>query len=768
MSNTQNYSYVQDAFEYVEGMGVSINFAADFFGLSPGVVAGALVEEADAYYTQPSYRAPLDRYLDYEVVKATDQELRDSYIYVVEQGIIDEKNHGNTLKHYAMRDVGPCNIRVAVAIESVEKYFSDYPQNPLGLDVGYLADYNLLVNDLASENGSSLVAVVAAIALKEAQGYFAENADANYWGRLPQEVKDAVLITAYNNGLPKIEESRLRMLEAFGVYKPAPGGGESGGVNHLSNAVELSSRLGFEGYGGARIYSLEGLGVGAVCQKALEDSAEGMAFRIALVNFDHIAVINKEGSAFSSDASYGLGELTAEYLEARANTFQAFIKYARSTRNDRALVSAEISLFGSGTTEIVDMSSGKNLTVVESLEVGVTTLHRLVFGTANGELITGGVDADQLFGAGGGDNLKGESGHDYLDGGSGNDHLYGGKGNDTLVGGSDNDHLYGGEGTDLLIGGAGDDHYYYEKDGAYDIIEDESGSNTINLFGRAVGTIYSVNGSVNEFTDEFDNAYRRSVTGDLHILIKGAAGGQVTIRNFFTGPGFANNFNISVSEKDQPVIAPPAVSGGAHVVDKGVLGKASYIDKTDGSISSVDYYVKGNYQARIDSKDDKDDLGKSLDQSFLNGTSIVYDASLYNTLEFEGGDKNDSIYGGDSVFSDRLNGMGGDDYIDGRAGSDHIVGGEGNDYILGGDGGDSIFAEKRDSNDSGGDGNDYVEGGAGVDRISGGGGDDEIHGGTEADGLTGGAGRDHIFAMKVMTQYLVMAISRRTKTLIRL
>ncbi|WP_339083096.1 calcium-binding protein [Pseudomonas sp. TMP9] len=366
----------------------------------------------------------------------------------------------------------------------------------------------------------------------------------------------------------------------------------------------------------------------------------------------------------------GTGKITDEWITDRSNMLAGLITKWTISENQQVTDYAAKDGF-----DYQDIASGIDVLVMPDPVGGFNPLvHRVYFGGDSADVLEGNKGNDRLYGGAGNDVLKGEDGNDYLEGGSGNDQLYGGKGNDTLVGVAENDHLYGGEGDDLLKGGAGNEHYYYEKDGGYDIIEDQSGSNTLHLFGRAVGEIYSIGGSSYEFTDDYDNAYRRSENGDLHVLIKGEAGGQVTIRKFFTGSGFANNFNISVSEKDQPVIAPPAVSGGAHVVDKGVLGKASYIDKTDGSISSVDYYVKGNYQARIDSKDDKDDLGKSLDQSFLNGTSIVYDASLYNTLEFEGGDKNDSIYGSDSVFSDRLNGMGGDDYIDGRAGSDHIVG----------------------------------------------------------------------------------------------
>jgi hypothetical protein len=99
-----------------------------------------------------------------------------------------------------------------------------------------------------------------------------------------------------------------------------------------------------------------------------------------------------------------------------------------------------------------------------------------LFGTANSDLIRGGIGHDRIYGSHGDDRLYGQDGDDRLNAGNGNDALYGGGGNDSLEGRAGNDALYGeadddrlngssgndnlsgGSGNDLLIGGWGSDN----------------------------------------------------------------------------------------------------------------------------------------------------------------------------------------------------------------------------------------------------------------------------------------------------------------------
>jgi uncharacterized protein len=86
-----------------------------------------------------------------------------------------------------------------------------------------------------------------------------------------------------------------------------------------------------------------------------------------------------------------------------------------------------------------------------------------------------------------------------------------------------------------------------------------------------------------------------------------------------------------------------------------------------------------------------------------------------------------------SIFSDTLNGTGGEDTLSGGLGNDTLYGQGGHDYLNGGLGNDRIY---------GGDGNDVLFGDLGNDVLDGGAGNDILFGGLGDDRLTGGAGAD--------------------------
>ncbi len=170
---------------------------------------------------------------------------------------------------------------------------------------------------------------------------------------------------------------------------------------------------------------------------------------------------------------------------------------------------------------------------------------------------------------------------------------------------------------------------------------------------------------------------------------------------------------------------------------------------------------------------------------------------------FEGSDLNDSIKGSDAPitelgksYTERLNGMAGDDVIKGRAGTDFLIGGAGSDALYGGAEGDVLWGagwryEKTElkylseSNGSfatikaqlkehlwtttqyeqhevyyeyyqsdaeadtntlyGDDGNDTLVGGEYQDSLFGGADDDTAYGGTGKDTIEGGTGNDTLW-----------------------
>ena len=744
MSNDTRREYVSSAGDYIRKMNESIKKVARDLGLSAGAIAGALIEEADAYYTQTGAKEFLNTKLDDDVKGESHEVISNSYDYVVENNLVEEKvgitGHINTL-YYAMRDVGPSNIRIAVAIRLMNEYFIRNPEDPLGLGQEYLTDYKRLVNDLADTDGSFLTAAVAGLALSEAKEYFDNNSDQAYWAGLPQEVQDAILITAYNKGLPSVVARAERMKEAFGSYKPAPGGGESGGLNHEYNAANIASAIGISNYGGVLSTSLADLSADEITRRALQDSVEGVALRYALLNFDPVAISGRDFGSQSEALS--LDKFTSDYLADRAKSYHVFLAYAETTRNDRTVTSAPVSLFGEGETEIVDLASGKTIKFIESPSSASDVKHKVVFGTNFSENISGGDSGDRLYASGGDDELRGNGGNDYLEGGEGNDVFYGGRGND------------------YLQGGGGEDTYHYSIGDGSDVIFDTSGTNKLYIDGKQITKILAYSGSDQDFHDEHGNLYHRDSNGDLIISVTGGQSGSIIIKGFFTGVTSSsaasrsstsesqggNQFGIEISEDEREEITPPEREETSFTVGKGVLGKAYYIDLSDGSIDAVDYHIYQTFDGRESTSEDYDDLGNSLDQSHINNKSILFDAAAYagnGSVSFEGGNKNDVLLGNQG--DNRLAGGKGDDYIAGNGGYDILIGGEGNDHVVGGSGINVIYLDKIDDQDGAGSGDDYALGGAGQDVISGAGGDDYIDGGEGSNLLAGGSGKDVIIS----------------------
>mgnify|MGYP001269844204 CR=1 FL=1 len=93
-------------------------------------------------------------------------------------------------------------------------------------------------------------------------------------------------------------------------------------------------------------------------------------------------------------------------------------------------------------------SNADNIQVVGGYPVTVK-------GTGDNDVIGGGDGDDLLFGADGDDTIKGNLGNDTIEGGNDNDTIDGGAGDDTLKGGAGNDVLTGGFGDDTIKGESG-------------------------------------------------------------------------------------------------------------------------------------------------------------------------------------------------------------------------------------------------------------------------------------------------------------------------
>ncbi|MDE8653429.1 calcium-binding protein [Novosphingobium album (ex Liu et al. 2023)] len=101
--------------------------------------------------------------------------------------------------------------------------------------------------------------------------------------------------------------------------------------------------------------------------------------------------------------------------------------------------------------------------------------------------------------------------------------------------------------------------------------------------------------------------------------------------------------------------------------------------------------------------------------------------------DYIGTDGNDSYYG--TKLSERIEGLGGDDYLLGNGGDDEILGGNGDDNLHGGEGNDTI---------DGGEGDDGLQGDEGADTLRGGPGNDNLYGESGTDTIYGEGGNDTI------------------------
>lgn len=526
----ESFDYIQKMSGKLDSLGnpTKVNYideCSKFFGVSASAIAGALIEEADSYYTGGGL---LDAQLDVQTMIQTHEVLEEHYNDVINQNMIDDKTPVNTFMNYAMRDIGPCNIRVAVAIRAVFEYFAEFPSNPLKLSEDYKTNYSLIVGAIVTKEGSKLTAVVAAMELKKAQDYFEKNVDKDYWAILPQETRDALIITAYNNGLVSIEKGRQSALKAFNTYKPIPGGGESGGLDHEYNAESIAKIVGQENYGDRFSISLLDMDSGTVISKAMQDDEEGKAYRYALTNQNRAAILGIDYSSLD----VAKNDFSQKYWQDRLNMLKALSSYAGSTRIDRVVLDPNDTRYS------YYFDQHNSLGIALNGPSAETDPDKVNFGTDKKDTVIGR---------------------------TGNDRLYGGEGNDTLIGNSGDDYLEGNSGHDSLDGGSGDDEYRVDKD---DIIrDDEKGEGVVYLDDKLLSVAYKEGDVEGVYKDKQGNIYKQD--GNDLIINNG-----LKIENFFLSlngkkiPDGYKYLSITLKEKSEEEEGDESNEDGAPSFDK--------------------------------------------------------------------------------------------------------------------------------------------------------------------------------------------------------
>lgn len=126
-----------------------------------------------------------------------------------------------------------------------------------------------------------------------------------------------------------------------------------------------------------------------------------------------------------------------------------------------------------------------------------------------------------------------------------------------------------------------------------------------------------------------------------------------------------------------------------------------------------------------------------------DGNDSLNAANVRVLIQFNGDDGNDTLLGGSA--NDRAYGGAGNDSLSGGDGDDFLWGGDGNDSLTGGAGNDSLYGITDNDVLDGGNGDDYLDAGDGNDNLIGGDGNDLMAARRGNDRLRGDAGNDTLF-----------------------
>jgi Ca2+-binding RTX toxin-like protein len=254
-----------------------------------------------------------------------------------------------------------------------------------------------------------------------------------------------------------------------------------------------------------------------------------------------------------------------------------------------------------------------------------------------------------------------------IDGGAGNDTLAGGAGVEKLLGGDGNDTIDGNGGNDVALMGAGDDTFVWDPGDGSDIVEGQTGLDTMRFNGAAGA----------EHIDLSANGNRLRFFRDAGNITMDTAGVETVGFNALGGADTITVNDLSATD--------------VRTVNTDLAGT---LGGTTGDGQPDQVIVNGS------------DRNDTIAVAGSNGTvSVTGLAATVNVANAEAA--NDTL---------AINALGGNDNVDASALHANTVnltidGGAGDDKLTGSAGNDSLFGR---------DGNDVLIGGPGLDVLDGG------------------------------------------------